>query len=471
MNRSLSDPPAIPEQVKGLAALLAIELENVEAISRLPVLRSGSATASPTDIAQGVQHITEIWAELVIKRNDLPKSLEFKGAGTTASGNAVEAMAIALCYVNLRLLVSTLLTRCDEFEGNELTEVGRAMHTAIQRMCDTAPKKDEWIVRVSSSYLAFVVSLIVSRALANVEEVIPSWVGATSDAHLHGSLLALHMSCDDLPARSAKARRVLAESLRQASTIDAAMHYRLIHDAALAKAPPVEDWTPLERLGRIRLSDLPMVANRRPEAIRKYGETHLARILETELMLVFQSLGFQVVRAATGRAQVDLYCISGTGDRFAFLVEAKSSSKPYNLPSKDERALRDYVRDIRSSIEGLPQIDFAILVGGAASPQLGPKLARLEAEVHLPIRFLRAVDLVTLRAGIRGPVKASEFRSHLNAAPHVLSTSFVDGLIECEEGRRRAYEAMVSTALAKPPATSSSELLQAMAQDETALRR
>src|SRR5437867_1365392 len=131
----------------------------------------------------------------------------------------------------------------------------------------------------------------------------------------------------------------------------------------------------------IKPSELPIIAARTPEVIQKYGEKNLECVFEMQLALLMQSFGFIVVQTRIGERRVDLIAISsGSYDPITCIVEAKTSRSPYALPVKDERALKEYVQDIRRSLTSLPPLKFVLLVSGAAARSLPARLHRVEAE-------------------------------------------------------------------------------------------
>jgi hypothetical protein len=185
--------------------------------------------------------------------------------------------------------------------------------------------------------------------------------------------------------------------------------------------------------------ELQLLAERDRGQIERYGEKRVERRFEDQLTLLVQSLGFVVVRARPGERKVDLLCISGGGgEPYTFLLEAKTSGRGYGFPSKDERALAEYVRTVRRTLDTLPTLKFVLLVGPSAARGLEAKLRRVEAENAVPIRFLAAEELVQLREGLPGPVRAGAFQEAVLGGPPIMSAETIEGLVAGErviEGR------------------------------------
>ena len=169
-------------------------------------------------------------------------------------------------------------------------------------------------------------------------------------------------------------------------------------------------WKSKHRIGAfsaIRLRELDLLARRDNAMIRKYGTKQVEKIFEQQLALIAQSLGLHVVPTRSGQRTVDLICISADpAVRLSFLLEAKTTQRPYNLPRDDARALIEYVNDVRRALTTLPPLQFVLIVGPTASSTLEGKLQRLEIEVGLPVRFCTAADIAQLRELITGPLPA-----------------------------------------------------------------
>jgi hypothetical protein len=182
--------------------------------------------------------------------------------------------------------------------------------------------------------------------------------------------------------------------------------------------------------------------------VDRYGEKRVEKVFETQLSLLVQSLGFAVVRTRSGERRVDLLCIAGGPGEFTFLLEAKTSARPYSFSTADERALSEYVRDVRRSVAGnIPALRFVLLVGASPAKTLASKLQRFEAENSVPTRFMKAGALVRLRAGLPGPVRAPTLEARLLASPSVVPDEVVDDVITKQRDVEMAHTGFVRTLL------------------------
>ncbi len=102
-----------------------------------------------------------------------------------------------------------------------------------------------------------------------------------------------------------------------------------------------------------QLSDLPALAWRTSEAIKKYGEPNVAGTFEDLVFKAFQHFGFEITqlghvrigRAVPDLAIVDTSTLAQRQAAYAVLVDCKSTGSPYGLTKSDERAISDYIRD------------------------------------------------------------------------------------------------------------------------------
>jgi hypothetical protein len=182
---------------------------------------------------------------------------------------------------------------------------------------------------------------------------------------------------------------------------------------------------------------------------KKYGNKQIEKVFEQQLALIVQSFGLYVVSTRTGQRTVDLICISADPTaRFTFLIEAKTSARPYTLPRDDARALLEYIREVRGGLTTLPPLHFVLMVGPPPSATLEKKLQGLEAEAGLPIRYCSADELAQLRAVVAGPLPLNDFADHLLLASRVVPAEFAQTMRSRVDELRSSHEALVRTMLA-----------------------
>jgi hypothetical protein len=210
-------------------------------------------------------------------------------------------------------------------------------------------------------------------------------------------------------------------------------------------------WDHTHKLGpfsAIRLSELAPLANRDARMVAKYGRKRIEKIFEQQLALIVQSFGFYVISTRTGERTVDLICISADpAAQFTFLLEAKTSARPYSLPRDDARALLEYIKEVQTGLTTLPQLNFVLITGPAPSSTLEKKLQALETEASVPIRFCLAHELAQLREVVPGPIPLKDFRERLLQSSRVVPTGFAQAMRSRADELRRSHEALVRAML------------------------
>jgi hypothetical protein len=187
------------------------------------------------------------------------------------------------------------------------------------------------------------------------------------------------------------------------------------------------------------------LSQRTTDAVDEYGAKHVEDVFEVQLALLFQSLGFLVVRTRRRWRSIDLICVShGVPDPVTILVDAKTSSHPYRLPADDERAISEYVATLRSSLQGVPALRAVLLVGGLPGKALDPKLRALEAQISLPVRYCTAGDLALLRERTKGLLRPTELIKCVLAGTHVVESSQLSALATSAAGVLTAFREFVS---------------------------
>ena len=179
----------------------------------------------------------------------------------------------------------------------------------------------------------------------------------------------------------------------------------IIRILSAAYALPTTSWNAEHKLGPfslIRLPELSLLARRDPVIVGKYGSKQIESIFEQQLSLILQSFGFIVVRTRRGDRTVDLVCISADPrQRMTILVEAKTTKGAYSLPTDDERALLEYVRDVRENLTTMPPLAFVLIVAPKATSRIETELTSIEAKTGTPVRLISASDFAQLRESIR----------------------------------------------------------------------
>lgn len=195
----------------------------------------------------------------------------------------------------------------------------------------------------------------------------------------------------------------------------------------------------------MRLDELARLAARDTDLARRYHPRPIEAVFEEQLSLVFQSLGFYVVRACLCDRSVDLVCVSpDPREHSTVLVEAKTSAGPYKLPVDDERALLEYLEVTRRALTTLPPVRLVLLVGHKPARSLEPRLRRLETQGGLPVRFCSAGDIADLRASVpAAPLRALVDR--LRRGPAILPPGWAREVAQICLDEERAHVELVRT--------------------------
>ncbi len=138
--------------------------------------------------------------------------------------------------------------------------------------------------------------------------------------------------------------------------------------------------------------ELGSLARRDASVVKRYGESEVEVRFEQQLSFLMQSFGFIVVTTQRAQRRVDLICIAqgASGDSFTFLVEAKTTGASYSLPTRDARAITEYVSSVRQALKTLPRLRLVLLVSGSLLRPLTTSLVFLRLNVAL------RCDIVTL---------------------------------------------------------------------------
>jgi hypothetical protein len=141
--------------------------------------------------------------------------------------------------------------------------------------------------------------------------------------------------------------------------------------------------------------------------------------------------------------------VSGAREPYTILVEAKTSRRDYFLPTKDARALRDYVAAARVSLSTLPGVELLLVIGPSAAGTLSTKLKSLEADIGIPTRYCDISLLAGLRRRLPGPVPAQQFLRALRLSRHVVSSSAIDAIADEYERLQGSHDQFVRQMLTK----------------------
>jgi hypothetical protein len=194
----------------------------------------------------------------------------------------------------------------------------------------------------------------------------------------------------------------------------------------------------------LSLPELSLLTSRAESVVRKYGAKKIEKIFEYRLSLVMQSFGLFVVPTTTGARTIDLLCISNhPRHTMSFLLEAKTSKHPYSLPTKDSRAVREYIREYKSTLLSFPELKFVLIIGPAPSRSLAAKISDLESSVGIPIRFFPASLVASLREAIPGNLPLDVFADHIGKGEGIIDSSVTEAISGAYGVAQQAHKSFV----------------------------
>jgi hypothetical protein len=197
----------------------------------------------------------------------------------------------------------------------------------------------------------------------------------------------------------------------------------------------------------LRLPEFPLLAARAPHLLKKYGLKTVEERFEQQLSLALQSFGFRTVPTTRGGRRGDNICITGGDSPAAILVEAKTSEHPYNLPTKDERALLEYARKLDNPSPIIFPLRLILIVGPNPDVKLAERLNRLEAAARVPVRYCSAAALAALLRQPPTGVTAEGLFEAFGGDQRIISTDQLVSISSKAQERLTALRNWINTTL------------------------
>jgi hypothetical protein len=199
------------------------------------------------------------------------------------------------------------------------------------------------------------------------------------------------------------------------------------------------------------IEELSQLARRDAPIIQRYGQSGVETRFEAQLALLMQSFGFLVVRTDRAQRRIDLVCIAPgpPEESYTILLEAKTTAANYALPTKDSRAIVEYVSSIRSALKTLPPLRLVIVVGSTPAKTVSTKIGELEAACRIPVRYCDVIFLQWLRRQVPGPVDYSHFLRVCIESGRLLGSQEIRQIIESDKALRTAHNDFVQTLIAR----------------------
>lgn len=206
----------------------------------------------------------------------------------------------------------------------------------------------------------------------------------------------------------------------------------------------------------LRTPELALLASRNKKLLIRYGTKQVEKVFERQLALLFQSFGFYVVETKSGQKTIDLICISSDPRKtMTILVEAKTSGKPYSLPTKDRRALTEYAKDVKKSLTSMPALEFVLIIGPQPVSTLEGRLNELEAEIQTPARYITAAELAAVRECMPGPLPMETLRNDVLRSDTRILKNLNKSILETYQNQQQAHSLFVNTMLGGIPNNNS----------------
>ncbi len=200
----------------------------------------------------------------------------------------------------------------------------------------------------------------------------------------------------------------------------------------------------------VAVEELSQLASRSAVIIERYGISEVETRFEAQLSLLMQSFGFLVVRTERAQRRIDLVCIApgSAEESYTILLEAKTTAANYALPTKDSRAITEYVSSVRSALKTLPPLRLVVVTGNTPAKTVAAKIRALETVCRVPVRYCDVVHLQWLRHHVPGPVDYLHFLKVCIEANGLLGPKEIHQLIESDKAVRAAHNDFVQALLA-----------------------
>lgn len=392
--------------------------------------------ADSADLYTLAEKLYQLWGKMLLEPIDLPEDVQDK---IEAWGRIVLSIGTYYDFVFAQLLERGYIEK--------QSSIPTPNFGTIVELIESSSAKEEGTDRTRAkilfiSYTLFRISSVIYSKFKSVSHFAANF-GKSTHQSLIGLLSTLEGYCCERDHISILAYRLLNSAL---------VYLDKVYQAKELSTPWI--WNKYHREGifsAINLSELALLASRDPSLLEKYGDRQVEKRFEQQLTLVMQSLGFYVVPTRIGSKTVDLMCIStNPQEMFSFLLEAKTSGNNYSLPTKDSRAIQEYVVDVRKNLKSLPSLKFVLIVGPNPTRTITSKITELESSLSLPVRYCHAQVLADLRENLPGPMPTEVFLKLVLSSSSILDKDFGLSVIESYNQQQKAHidfvEKMLSAA-------------------------
>ncbi len=428
-----------------IATLLKLDIERnlTELINLSPPEKSPLTECKSKQVYEVVNHFKDLWFSLLLNKVNLPDvRIEIPCPGcekkVVFEGDSLWDRVCLVTASYYDFAMRELMTRNYEKKG---LIPGFEVHY-LDKMIALASAED------TPLHLHQVLTFAIGYQLCNSSHFffklcegivpLPSTI-ATFESISHGSLWDMYSKSRSKNTSDIEwlMKRLFSSSLRYVTSTYQAMKGRF--DSSHSPG----------MFSNIKVNEISLLGKRDKQMIDKYGRKNVEAAFEQQLALIIQSFGFSVVPAQKGERKIDLVCVSGLvstdqRDNYSFLLEAKTSGKPYSLPTDDQRAIKEYVTQSRRALHGIPQLQFVLIVGYKPTKTLLSKLKQLESSAGIPIRFCSTQQISKLRESLPGPVPMLSFKENIIAGPPIMTDKSIENITDTYTGVQKAYADYIS---------------------------
>jgi hypothetical protein len=368
-----------------------------EVLSWSPTTDEWLKSLSDRQLEQAAGGLLDVWGTVALSHDALGDLVIENEDGDELAGRELVTVVVLHCAIFVNDLLREKIRR-----GGDISPGSDWFKEPIRRHLDPDRELAGLVEHFTMAYWGFLTSVLGTPLMRELQPIEP-YATAIFEEQSHNALGALNSIRQDLGEGGSKYGELLGEFGLSAALRLLWDIYRGLRDQAEGlwkSGDPVHPGP----YSQMRLRELPALASRASVMVDRYGEKRVEKVFETQLSLLVQSLGFAVVRTRSGERRVDLLCIAGGPGEFTFLLEAKTSARPYSFSTADERALSEYVRDVRRSVAGnIPALRFVLLVGASRGQNSRLQVAEVRGGELRPDAIYESGCPREIAGGLAGP--------------------------------------------------------------------
>ncbi|MCJ7566680.1 MAG: hypothetical protein MUO58_03980 [Anaerolineales bacterium] len=225
----------------------------------------------------------------------------------------------------------------------------------------------------------------------------------------------------------------------------AAFHMRILSATRFSEALDSIKGNPLNFIASPNLPNtnyLARLAAGDPELSELLG-ARLPLEMEKQITLLLRALGFLVSSTRPGMRRVDVIGASWSGIKYAFMLDAKSSRRPYYFPTSDQRAIKEYVDSYSRATHTQPDLRFVLIASSSPASTLSQKIRHFSSEIGIPLRFISAENLGNISNGIGGAISSTLLLTQILNGPEILDEEWTKNLIQRSKEQEEPFHAAI----------------------------